>query len=733
MKHLLLAALAFAGLMAGPASGQNFTLRYTVGETASSVAFGSTLDLPAPRVGGVVTGRLTATYVGQGSISVAALPQLFGASGFAIAAFPTLPVNLSPGQSVNIDISYRANTSALAVGQLVFSYTEAVTPSSPGAPTQIAGSINLGLAGSSPDFRLSYILAIDQNNVPLPPGGKLLFPETLLGSASAATLRIVNSGSGTGVVTGVALQGANFTITGLPLFPIPIASGDEIRLTLNFRPVTAGTANGQLSVESSLGQINVSLEGLGIESQFRYQLITGTATQPLSPGDTAPFGDVRIGESATIAVRVLNSGTAAGTISGASVLGTAFAVADGPALPRVVAAGASATFIISFTPTQPGLIRGRLRLGEDLFDLTGTGLGGQLRFSYSLGSLPAVNLDIGGSVVFPPTLIGESTTAEFVVRNSGTLPATVSNIGIGTQRSSFTLLGTLVFPVEIQPEASLRLTIRFAPQDSGFLTGTLRVDALTFALLGSGSEPPALPDYNITGPSGNVASAQQVSLGLELNETYPLPLTGTLAITIASDAGVEDPAVQFATGGRTVAFTIPANSANAIFTNASQAVRMQTGTVAGNITITPNFSIGANSPPVAPPVLRTLNMTVPAAAPALFNARVQSRTDTGFVLQVTGATTSRTLTRAELTFTPDPRVDLPDPRLLLNIEADSAFWFRSGSSQSFGGQFTLTIAVNLTGNSLPPDLTPINSVTAVSVVVSNEMGASQPLQVVLQR
>ena len=733
MKQLLFAAVALAGLLGMPAAGQNFALRYVVNGTAISVAPGASIDFPAPRVGASVVGRITATYTGQGSITIGSQPQVFGSAGFSITSL-TLPVNLSPGQSFDVNITYRATATARSLGQFVFAYTEAVTPTTQGGPTQIAGSVNVGLAGTAPEFRLSYILADDQNNVAVPPGGKILFPDTLLGSGSTASLRIVNTGSSVGAVNGITMSGTGFGISGLPLFPLLLDTNQEMRVTLIFRPSTAGTLGGQLSVDSSLGPINISLEGQGIESQFTYQLITGTTTQPLSPGGSIPFGEVRVGETTSVAVRVVNSGTGSGTLSGSSILGSVFTVADGPALPRTIIPGASATFIISFNPTQPGSARGRLRLGEDLFDLSGTGLGGQLSFSYSLGSLPPVSLASGGSIVFPPTLIGESATAEFLVTNSGTLPVTVSNIGVATQRTSFTIAGAPpAFPREIQPSESLRLAIRFAPQDSGFLTGSLRVDALSFTLLGSGSEPPALPDYTITGPSGNVAPAQQASLGLELAAAYPLPLTGTLNITLASDAGVDDPAVQFATGGKSVSFTIPANTTRAVFSNGTQAIRVQTGTVAGNITVTPSFSIGTGSSPGTPPVLRTLTMTVPAAAPTLFNARVASRTDTGFVLQVTGATTTRSLTRAELTFTPDPRVDLPEPKLTLNVEADSAFWFRGNSSQSFGGQFTITITVNLSGNNLPPELTPINTVTGVAVVLSNERGASQPLQVVLQR
>ena len=75
-------------------------------------------------------------------------------------------------------------------------------------------------------------------------------------------------------------------------------------------------------------------------------------------------------------------------------------------------------------------------------------------------------------------------------------------------------------------------------------------------------------------------------MGLQLASPYAQDLTGTLTLTFTPDSFADDPTIQFASGGRTVNFKIPANTTSAVFGQASQ-VQFSSGTVAGVITLTP--------------------------------------------------------------------------------------------------------------------------------------------------
>jgi len=112
-------------------------------------------------------------------------------------------------------------------------------------------------------------------------------------------------------------------------------------------------------------------------------------------------------------------------------------------------------------------------------------------------------------------------------------------------------------------------------QFEGHLSGPIyKGKKNTFSLTGIGNAPPALGPYTISGPSGTVAPFLQPSVGLTLADPYPVALTGVLALSDTSDAFPIDPAVQFVTGGRSLPFTIAANTTQALFANGQNQVRL---------------------------------------------------------------------------------------------------------------------------------------------------------------
>ncbi len=203
--------------------------------------------------------------------------------------------------------------------------------------------------------------------------------------------------------------------------------------------------------------------------------------------------------------------------------------------------------------------------------------------------------------------------------------------------------------MSIAPNKTITFTVAFAPNATGAATALLKIDTQSFTLSGSGNPPPALPDYRFDGASGPQEALQQPGVGLLLSSAYPIPLTGTLTMTFNSDVAVTDPAVQFATGGKAVNFTIPANSTRPIFSNSAQQIKLQTGSVAGAIALTPSFVTdgGINLTPSNPV---GLNLTVAQSAPKLLSVRVSAKTTTGFTLLVTGYATGRYVTQIDLQF-----------------------------------------------------------------------------------
>jgi hypothetical protein len=241
-----------------------------------------------------------------------------------------------------------------------------------------------------------------------------------------------------------------------------------------------------------------------------------------------------------------------------------------------------------------------------------------------------------------------------------------------------------------------------------------------------------LPGFQFTGASGVQRPFEQPALGLSLNTPYPQGLRGTLTLGITPDNFAADPAVQFSTGGRVVGFTIPANTREAVFPSGAARIQIQTGTVAGAIVIEPAFATetGADLTPAAPPRLR---LEVPRAAPALLTGRLSSRSAAQFTIEVTGYSTTRTLSRLEFNLSAADSTAVSASQFSLNVAPEAQVWFQSGASQQLGGQFTVQVPFTLrldgaTGTA-PSDLSTL--LRGATVRATNELGTSNTVQIAI--
>ena len=86
-------------------------------------------------------------------------------------------------------------------------------------------------------------------------------------------------------------------------------------------------------------------------------------------------------------------------------------------------------------------------------------------------------------------------------------------------------------------------------------------------------------------------------MDLRVPTAFPQDVTGTLTLGFSPDAvnPADDPAIQFETGSRVVAFTIPANTLQARFgvNPGAPAIGFQTGTVSGSVSLSGTLQTGA--------------------------------------------------------------------------------------------------------------------------------------------
>lgn len=699
-----------------------FQLLVTQGSSSATVQNGGPVNFTAT-VGGSQTAQVTASYTGSGQVTISQQPGVYGSTAFTANIAATLPLTLNPGGSVSIAITFAPTTATQSNGLLDLTYVETVAPGATNTNT-----ITLSLQGIAPAFTLSYSFLTNQNVVPLQPGGTIPFPATLVGATAQAALNILNSGSASGSVTGITISGKAFLLQGTPGFPATVPAGQTLTVQVLYQPTGVTTDTGNITITFGSGAaVTVNLTGSGSSSSFTYQVLGTSPPTTVSPGGTITLPSAALGQTTSVTLQVLNSGNANGTVNSISVIGQGFGIST-IVLPQTLAPGGSLTFNVNFTPAQPATLTGTLIINSATFNLSGVGLGPLLTFSYMAGGNTITLGGTNNSVVFSPVEITQSEQISLDVKNTGTLPATISNIGVQPTPGPFSLSGQPSLPVTLAPNADFHITITFTPTILGYSNASLLFDTTTIALVGSGTQPPPLPSYTITGPIGNVAPMTQPTVGLTLASPYPVAISGTLTISVAG-ALPADPAVQFLTGGSTVSFTIPANETNAVFGAQGTQLGLQTGTVASSITITPSFATQAGDLSLTPTAPEVLQFSIAPSAPSVIALQLTGQSATGFTIQVTGFTTTRSLTSLAVQFSIAPGFSMPTSQFTFNVNPIATVWFESASSKTFGSLFTMTIPFTF---QVPAGKSVLSAITSVSVTISNAVGSSSSAQATFQ-
>jgi len=585
--------------------------------------------------------------------------------------------------------------------------------------TEVAGSLLLN--GTAPNLVVAYALPTDGNIFTIDNGSNIPFPATVVGTNLTATITILNRGSDTGNVQKIQISGDGFGLISTPLVPVAIPSGNNIQFGVRYTPVQAGTNSGTLTIVFDDRTVAISLTGTAIGSLLSYSLLDAQNT-PVSPNQTLNFPDTNVGGKNSLTIVAKNASSSPVTVSNLTATGSGFSITDAPIPPISLNPNDTAVITVTFAPTAPGPTTGRLRIANDTFSLSGNAIGSQFVYFYSAGGA-TTTVTAGQTVVFSPIPVGQTEQVTFTIQNTGTSNATLTSLGVSDPKAPFTVSGPAP-PLSLTPNQSVQFILTFAPVTTGLSTATLLADSQQFTLSGLGNTPPPLPSYAFTGASGNQPALTQAGIGLSLSSSYPLPLTGTLALQADSGNLPADPSVQFATGGKTVTFTIPANSTDAVFPGGSTQVKVQTGSIANNITITPTFALGSGldlTPSQAP----SLSLAIPATTVQLQSALITQNSQNTLVLSISGYSTTRAVSALQFQFSPVPSAKLPNSKISVDIQADAASWFNSTQSQSFGGQFTISVPFTLQASNTSSTTVPVSLLQSVSITASDSLGTSK--------
>ena len=632
----------------------------------------------------------------------------------------------------------------------------------------------LGATGGNGQFSFSLAGGSLPDGLTLSQAGTVTGTPTIPGQFSF-TVAVADSagGAGSSAFT-ILIQPAPLGITGGPTKPVTVGSPVSItfggtggvppyRFTPGGLPSGLSFANATLSgTPDAVGDFNFNItiaDSKGNVATRGFTLTVTSQTPTLSLGGTLLPGKVGVEYTAQLSV---TGGTPPYTFSGTGLpdgltLSTSGVVSGIPKVPGTSTFNVSATdsknlsgtgnFAITIAPADLIIVTPSLPDGVvgTSYSATLAAAGGIPPYTWTVTGLPdgvtANGATIGGSpttagkftvtvsvkdsqpgsapqtksygvtvapIPPPPLLITTVSLSNGVVgtpynanitASGGATPYTFSATGLPTGVSisaSGVITGTPIVP----GDATIVVTLK----DSGGAS-TSKNFAVTMTL-------PATPPLNFGGITASANPQQQLRLQVTLGNAFPLDVIVTLTLSFAPDSGADDPTIQFSTGGRTARITVPAGS-----TTGSTDVGLQTGTVAGLITVTAQMQ--TNGQDVTPSPAPRTTTRIAAGAPVIVPGTLTAvRNATGFTITLTGYVTDREMTQANFQFTAATGSNLQTTTLSVPIDAMFAQYFSSAGATPTGSQFTFTQSFTVTGSP--------QAVVSVTVTLVNRIGQSAP-------
>ena len=342
----------------------------------------------------------------------------------------------------------------------------------------------------------------------------LKFPTGSLGVASAPMALTINNTGGVAaanVAFGITGSEAASFATGATTCGASLASGASCTVQVIFTPGTAGGNGATLTVASATTGVNkptVLLNGVG-------QVTAGLNVNPAQltfaatiVGTSSAAQTVTVSNTSAVAASALVFSTSAG-----------FVLAQN-ACTATLAANASCTVGVVFTPASAGVATGALDVSSStIVNSAAVELGGTGAAAVGIQLTPA-------TLKFATTGVGQdSSPATVMVTNSGTV-STLANLVI-TAPAGFELVNNTC-PGSLGPGVSCNVGVEFAPTAAGTQTGNLTV---TSSSLGTGASVPLSGmgfDFTVT-LSG--AGTETVSAGQTAGYTLVLtPLAGSAGV-----------------------------------------------------------------------------------------------------------------------------------------------------------------------------------------------------------
>jgi hypothetical protein len=518
-RSATLTATHNAGSSSTSLSGTGVALSPVIGVSPTSLSFSQTVNTASSAQ------TVTVSNSGSAPLLLSAL-SLSGAQAaeFSLASGTTCVAggSIAAGASCSVKLTFTPAASGMRSASLAITHNAAGSPSS----VTLNGS---GTATPQPAISLNAT--------------SLAFSSQVLATASAAqSVTVSNSGAATLTFSGLTLAGsaaADFTRGGTCSAGGTLAAGASCSVSFSFTPSAIGTRSATLTLASdaSNGSAVLSMSGTGAA-------LPAPAVS-LSPGSLA-FGNQTVGMSSSVrSVTLANTGSGAFGIT-AVTASAGFGVSHNCG--ASLAAGASCTLSVSFTPSTIGSLSGNISVASNAagsphaVNLSGSGVA----TSPVLVWTPAAS-----SVDFGSAVVGASPASRtLTLANQGPGAVVLQQFGLaGANAGDFSLGngGSCVLNASLAQGAACSLVLAFQP-------GTVGARAAALQVLSSGSNPPALA-LNGNGSAAAQPAASTVPSALNFSVAAGIAVVNpqTLSLHSSGNAVLHVGAMRIAAGSFTLA------------------------------------------------------------------------------------------------------------------------------------------------------------------------------------
>ena len=494
------------------------TVKLTGTATAPAISVPSTVNFGNVPVGGQ-PGQHTVTVKnnGAGTLTIGQIGAPSGA-GFSIVTDGCSNTGLTAGQTCSVVLQFQPSSTGAATGTLQIPHNDPDT-TNPVSISLTATGTQVGPVTISPT--------------------SATFGSVVEGSSSLPkTFTVTNTGTAplTGLSVGLGGSGqSNFTITTDNCSPsgTTVNPGKSCTFKVEFSPAQgAGVRGPQTATVTVSGPANAS----GLPQSLG---LSGTATAPtISLPASYDFGNVPIGQTATHAITVKNTGSGTLDVTGQKITSPGFSVStDGCAAPTgLLAAGDSCTITVQFQSTEVGTASGTLSVPNNDPDAAHPA---QVSLS-ATGTMAGPVTVTPGTKTFSSQVEGTTSAAQtFTVTNTGTAPvalgpAPVVSLG-GASPGSFTLSGnTCASLTQLGAAKSCVFKVAFSPPVAA---GTRGVQNASVTVNGGADLPQTVPlSGTATSPTLNIPNSLgfgSTLVGTPVSNKVTISNSGTGTLNVA--------------------------------------------------------------------------------------------------------------------------------------------------------------------------------------------------------